>query len=87
MQLTVNLNQSKNSVCQVVSLVVSFVENEFNFKDCLHYMTRLLQAISDLQLDVPDAVELLSQFMARAVVDDILPPSFLTKTFQGTVIL
>ncbi|GBG58825.1 hypothetical protein CBR_g226 [Chara braunii] len=40
---------------------------------------RLLESIDDLSLDIPDAPELLSLFLARAVVDEILPPAFLNK--------
>ncbi len=32
----------------------------------------------DLKVDVPNASRILSQFVARAVVDEILPPVFLT---------
>jgi hypothetical protein len=42
-------------------------------------MTRLLAAADDLVLDCPDAVRLLSLFLGRAVVDEILPPSFLAQ--------
>ncbi|GAQ81206.1 MA3 domain-containing protein [Klebsormidium nitens] len=42
--------------------------------------TKLLESVEDLSLDIPDAVELLSLFLARAVVDDILPPAFLSRT-------
>jgi len=37
----------------------------------------LLDAAEDLALDVPAAPRLLSLFVARAVVDEVLPPSFL----------
>lgn len=37
----------------------------------------LLEAMDDLSLDVPDAPEALLVFTARAVVDDVLPPSWL----------
>lgn len=40
---------------------------------------RLVDALEDTLLDVPDATELLSLFIARAVVDDILPPAAVTK--------
>lgn len=39
----------------------------------------LLKTVDDLALDIPNAVDLLALFIARAVVDDILPPSFITK--------
>ncbi|XP_062194877.1 MA3 DOMAIN-CONTAINING TRANSLATION REGULATORY FACTOR 1-like [Phragmites australis] len=39
----------------------------------------LLEAVDDLAVDIPDAVDVLALFIARAVVDDILPPAFLSK--------
>ncbi|KAL8141996.1 hypothetical protein V2J09_015028 [Rumex salicifolius] len=39
----------------------------------------LLESADDLSVDIPDAVNVLALFIARAVVDDILPPSFITK--------
>ncbi|KAK9864764.1 hypothetical protein WJX84_007393 [Apatococcus fuscideae] len=39
----------------------------------------LVMALDDLSLDVPDAPELLAMFVSRAIVDDILPPAFLTQ--------
>eukprot|EP00252_Welwitschia_mirabilis_P010636 TRINITY_DN2402_c0_g1_i1.p1 TRINITY_DN2402_c0_g1~~TRINITY_DN2402_c0_g1_i1.p1 ORF type:complete len:712 (+),score=190.22 TRINITY_DN2402_c0_g1_i1:189-2324(+) len=44
---------------------------------------KLLEAADDLALDIPDAVDVLAVFVARAVVDDILPPAFLTKTLKS----
>lgn len=41
--------------------------------------TRLLSSADDLLLDVPDALRLLSLFLGRAVVDELLPPAFLTQ--------
>ncbi|KAG9134995.1 hypothetical protein Leryth_023087, partial [Lithospermum erythrorhizon] len=41
---------------------------------------KLLESVDDLIVDIPDVVDVLSLFIARAVVDDILPPAFLTKT-------
>lgn len=39
--------------------------------------------LSDLLLDSPDALTALAQFVARAVVDDVLPVSFLSPESQG----
>ncbi|CAI9773812.1 unnamed protein product [Fraxinus pennsylvanica] len=39
----------------------------------------LLESTDDLAVDILDAVDILALFIARAVVDDILPPSFITK--------
>jgi len=40
---------------------------------------RQLDKLDDFSLDNPDAVETLAKFMARAVVDEILPPAFVDK--------
>ncbi|CAK7336597.1 unnamed protein product [Dovyalis caffra] len=39
----------------------------------------LLESADDLAVDILDAVDILALFVARAVVDDILPPAFLTR--------
>eukprot|EP00250_Pteridium_aquilinum_P005828 c15859_g2_i2 orf=212-2080(+) len=43
---------------------------------------RLVESADDLAIDIPDAVDVLALFVARAVVDDILPPAFLKKIVQ-----
>ncbi|THU54217.1 hypothetical protein C4D60_Mb10t22720 [Musa balbisiana] len=42
----------------------------------------LLESIDDLALDILDAVDVLALFIARAVVDEILPPAFLKKAMR-----
>ncbi|MDA9097543.1 hypothetical protein N9L76_01265 [bacterium] len=44
---------------------------------------RLLESVDDLALDVPSASSDLAMFIARAVVDDILPPKFIDVTLEG----
>lgn len=39
---------------------------------------RLFEIVDEIEIDVPQAPEFLSAFVARAVVDEVLPPSFLT---------
>ncbi|CAI9112942.1 OLC1v1013457C3 [Oldenlandia corymbosa var. corymbosa] len=39
----------------------------------------LLESADDLAVDILDAVDILALFIARAVVDDILPPAFITS--------
>lgn len=38
----------------------------------------LLTSLPDLVLDVPEAPELLTRFVTRAVVDDVLPPAIVS---------
>lgn len=40
---------------------------------------KLVESSDDLIVDIPDTIDVLALFVARAVVDDILPPAFLTK--------
>ncbi|KAK8548935.1 hypothetical protein V6N12_061836 [Hibiscus sabdariffa] len=41
--------------------------------------SKLVESADDLIVDIPDTVDILALFISRAVVDDILPPAFLTK--------
>ncbi|KAF2291052.1 hypothetical protein GH714_019395 [Hevea brasiliensis] len=41
--------------------------------------SKLVESSDDLIVDIPDTVDILALFIARAVVDDILPPAFLKK--------
>ncbi|KAK9805111.1 hypothetical protein WJX73_009330 [Symbiochloris irregularis] len=43
----------------------------------------LADSIADLSLDVPSAPEMLANFIARAVVDEVLPPSFVGRLPAG----
>ena len=45
--------------------------------------TSLLERIEDLSLDVPNALKFLSIFVARAEVDEVLPPAFLVRADLG----
>lgn len=42
----------------------------------------LLNQLDDLELDTPDASSVLSNFIARAVADDCIPPKYVTNTKQ-----
>lgn len=41
---------------------------------------RLFELIDDIEKDVPNSRDMLSTFLARAVVDEIIPPSFLADS-------
>jgi hypothetical protein len=43
----------------------------------------LLERVDDLRLDVPEVLKYLSIFVARAVVDEVLPPAFLVRVDLG----
>ena len=38
--------------------------------------------MQDLELDIPDAAHFVALFLGRAIVDEVLPPAFLTKVLQ-----
>ncbi|CAN6555518.1 unnamed protein product [Malus baccata var. baccata] len=40
---------------------------------------KLVESVDDFIVDIPDAVDVLALFIARAVVDDIIPPAFMKK--------
>ena len=43
----------------------------------------LVVAAPDLTLDVPDAAAKIATFIARAMIDDVLPPSFVEDLSTG----
>jgi len=43
-----------------------------------------IDSLEDISLDVPNAPELLSKFIARAVFDEVIPPKFLNHAKTGT---
>ncbi|KAK9819246.1 hypothetical protein WJX81_007334 [Elliptochloris bilobata] len=45
--------------------------------------TRLLASVEDMALDIPDAAHQLSLFLGRVIVDEALPPSFLTSVLAN----
>lgn len=45
---------------------------------------KILDRLEDIKLDTPDAAEVLSKFLARAIVDEILAPAFLKNARAET---
>ncbi|KAL2636328.1 hypothetical protein R1flu_007807 [Riccia fluitans] len=66
---------------EMASVLISALYNDVIVPDQLAkgYL-KLLESVDDLSLDIPDATDVLALFLARAVVDDILPPAFLSKS-------
>lgn len=62
----------------VSHLLPSLYPNVLSYEKIAEGFSALLERLQDLKLDTPSAPELLSMFLARAVVDDVLPPSFLS---------
>ncbi|XP_037877262.2 programmed cell death protein 4 [Bombyx mori] len=63
--------------CEMASVLISDLYGRvFSAKDIGYAFERLLEKLPDLVLDTPDAALLLSNFIARCVADDCLPPRF-----------
>lgn len=45
--------------------------------------TRMLVGLDDYLLDVPEAAHLMTLFVSRAIVDELLPPAFLTRALDA----
>lgn len=75
---------SKLRECELVSQFMSSTYgNLLDTDDIAKGFELLFESIDDLQLDVPKAKKILANFLARAVVDEVLPPSFLSdKTVE-----
>ncbi|XP_050204776.1 MA3 DOMAIN-CONTAINING TRANSLATION REGULATORY FACTOR 2 [Mercurialis annua] len=58
-------------------LLSALYSNIFDPSQVYEGFTKLVESADDLIVDIPDAVDILALFIARAVVDDILPPAFL----------
>lgn len=67
----------KPSHCEMASVLISDLYGRvLSAKDIAYAFERLLDKLPDLVLDTPDAAVLLSNFVARCVADDCLPPKF-----------
>jgi programmed cell death protein 4 len=78
---TITMAMDRNARgCEAASLLLSFLHGRsiLTTDEVGKGIERLFEVIDDLKVDVPNASRLLSQFVARAVVDEILPPVFLT---------
>ncbi|GAB4818113.1 hypothetical protein N2152v2_005159 [Parachlorella kessleri] len=65
---------------EMTAVLLSALYNEVIFPDQMRRgFLSVVESLDDLKLDVPDAVELVSLFICRAVVDDVLPPSSIKR--------
>jgi len=65
---------------EMVSVLLSSLYNEVVYPDQMRKgFLSVVEAVDDLKLDVPEAVDLVSLFVARAIVDDIVPPAIVSK--------
>lgn len=45
----------------------------------------LFERCEDLKLDCPNAEQLIASFLARAVMDEVLPPSFIIERIESGI--
>jgi len=64
---------------ELISKLISSVYNEV--AKISEGFQAALDSIDDLALDNPDAVDVLSKFLARAIVDEVVPPAFLKTAY------
>jgi len=64
---------------ELISQLLSGAYTIFQSREMPDGFELLLDRLLDLVLDVPDAVDVLGKFIARAVFDEILPPVFLKE--------
>lgn len=65
---------------EMISMLLSALYNDVVPADQMQRgFLEAVDAAEDLKLDSPGAVEMLANFVARATVDDILPPAFLAR--------
>lgn len=60
-------------------LLTSLHPTPMSDKDMELGFEALLDSLDDLSMDVPDAKTMAASFLARAVVDEVLPPAFLSE--------
>eukprot|EP01069_Polyplicarium_translucidae_P006225 Polyplicarium_translucidae@DN2925_c0_g1_i1.p1 len=71
-------DREREMVSQVMSSLYGVErEDQLHPDDIQLGFSRLLGSLEDAILDAPSASELMSKFLCRAVVDEIVPPSFL----------
>ncbi|KAI5634631.1 MA3 domain-containing protein [Phthorimaea operculella] len=76
--------EHKASHCEMASVLISDLYGRvFSAKDIGYAFDRLLEKLPDLMLDTPEAPVLLSNFIARCVADDCLPPKFVQIRTQA----
>lgn len=69
--------------CELSSRALTALRDHglFTVDDMAKGFERVFELQDDLELDCPQAKDLISKFLARAVADECLPPSFLTDKF------
>jgi len=77
--------EKKNREREKASVLISSVTKLYGSEQFFEGFTKVLRSIDDLALDTPDVCQLLGNFIARAIVDDVLPPIFMTLVPEAVV--
>ncbi len=70
--------EKKNAEREMASVLLSGLTRVYGSEQFFEGFIRILRNIDDLSLDTPNACPLVANFIARAIVDDVLPPVFLS---------
>jgi programmed cell death protein 4 len=81
--ITMALDRGNREKEAASALLSAFYPSVISGKQMMRGFVDLAASVHDLKLDVPDAIETISTFIARGVVDDILPPKFAEVTLAG----
>lgn len=68
----------------ISKLLSNFYSSVLEGEDICEGFQQALYALPDIVLDIPSASEMLSKFLARALVDEIIPPIFLKEANAPT---
>ena len=83
--LTVAIERNARE-CELASRALAKLADKLlHVDDFAKGFERVFELADDLELDTPNAKELIAKFLARAVADECLPPSFLTDKYIQTL--
>eukprot|EP00924_Labyrinthula_sp_SR-Ha-C_P007056 maker-scaffold_8-snap-gene-8.66-mRNA-1 protein AED:0.02 eAED:0.02 QI:143/1/1/1/1/1/3/298/414 len=77
--ILLSIEKSKRERGLVSKAVIEIVETESEFEELQNAFILLLNRASDYELDDLEFPRLLAKFLARSVVDEMLPPAFFTR--------
>jgi len=75
-KIVVSMAMDRDSKCRELASELLGCENVFSRPALRQGFQILLERLDDLKNDVPDACEILACFIARAISDEAIPPSF-----------
>jgi programmed cell death protein 4 len=76
--VVVEASEKKNRECEMASVLLSSLTKLYGSEHFFEGFIRILRSVDDLALDTPGIAGIVSNFIARAIVDDVLPPCFLS---------